>query len=304
MEPSGLTEVKILVGDLPASPGLSVNFSLNVGDNNTANLRQELKSLSGKDFEPYHCYVMVKCESAQDAELLKERLSERWTAAMAGTDSRPFAAEVKSALKPDEEEVLSLEFSTNNEMLVVKVIPGEEKLMQMEMFYSSILEETAGHILKYDQKLYFELDLGKAIPNVLHSDNLAVEALDSARLLIKLDMKTELAEQIVQVLKDSGVTGYALIGVTGFGLYEHARFNMKFKSMEQLPESVKEMVKLPLQGLNLAQQFNEFPADLKELIQLLIDHAQAEIRVIGGAQLLMLDVNIHAPGISEFYQFN
>ena len=51
----------------------------------------------------------------------------------------------------------------------------------------------AGHLLAHDQEFHFEIDIGKPISTILHSEAFPIEVTDSFRFNSKITIKPEIA---------------------------------------------------------------------------------------------------------------
>lgn len=302
MESQGRTEITLSVGHMPANPGTSASIDLLLGEANASKVKQENKSRTGKEFENFHCYITVKCTSEDSAEALKTGLNSVWIAALSGDGNDPLSAILRSKIKPDPEEpaLLEAEFSVNSTNVVIDLKLGATAMEQAEASFG-VVQEAAGNILTSDQNIHLELDLGKTLTEILRHDNIGVALLDSVKFCAVIGLNTALSSELKGILEGFGAPAGMLSALSVVGLYENATLDLKFKSAEQLPEEYKQQAKAALSIFNPAAIKDDVPEEIRNLVNLMCQHGDGELTIVGGVGVVILEVKVKAPGLSEFF---
>lgn len=302
MESQGRTEITLSIGEMPANPGTSALIDLLLGEANASKVKQECQSRTGKEFENFHFYTTIKCTSESSAETLKTALNSVWTTALSGDGNDPLSALLRSKMKPDPDEsaLLEAEFSVSSTNVVIDLKLGTTLMEQAEASFEMVVE-TAGNILANDQNIHLEFDLGKSLTEILHHENIGVALLGSVKFCAVIGLNTALSSELKGILEGFGVPAQALSALAVVGLYESATLDLKFKSVEQLPEEYKQQAKAIMSVFDPAAIKDNVPEEVRNLVNLMCEHGDGELTVVGGAGVVMLEVKVKAPGLSEFF---
>jgi len=257
---------------------------------------------TGEEAKDFNAYAVIPCQSSESATALKDALSLFWSCALAGTSEDPVSSILKGLVKPDEDEPAkaALTFTTHDKNLVIRVGLSQEKLEEASAM-QEMVKGMAGHIFAHDQSIHFELDLKNSVPSIFTSEDFAVKLLEGVKVNLTLLTHAALFNDLSEVAQGMGA-GRGVLQLLGIAtLYQSLSLNFNFRSVNDLPETVRGTVTGMTAGFNPVNFKDQMPAEARGFVNLFGEHANGDLHVFVGAGRLAGEVKVHLPGASTLF---
>ena len=299
MEGAVKTHFKVNVGEEIKDAGVKASVRIAVGPD-----AQTLKTqVPGTEFQDLHAYEVIDCGNGDNANALKEAVSKFWEKVKNGEGEA--AAELQRAIKPEEDEpaLVEVEFKVHENFLVIDVTANEEKL-EMAGAMIEMAKEQAGSIMENNQGIHLQFSIGKGISSILHSQNMVVELFHALCVQLDVNLFRGISNQVEEIAENMGAPSQAVNMARLFGAYESANLEFKFRGANELPQKIQEQASKVSSSFDPKEIRDQLPGEIKELVDAFCAHARGELKLIGGVDKLAVEISLHAPGASEFFQYN
>lgn len=265
MDYSELSRVNLTLGQLSDTPGVTAQASIHIGGQDNQLARLTAQNVIG-ELKDFNIYIVIVSNSHENASELTTQLSHQWNTGVQnlkdGLNSSNFIHNaISQTFTKQEVNDIFLHFYTHGVNSVIRVEPNETKLEEVTANHDMFADQLAG-LFEKSQWIKGEAALSASPKEVYTSSNPYLALGQGAKFQAELNISDDCVENLLEMLESLGIPAEARARLSSFILFKALELNLKFHSLNRLPEFVKEI--LSNVGIELKTALNNAKSFISE----------------------------------------